>query len=125
MNKDCPPAVSQYHLSGEDVKIAFHRGDQETTTLEYNGKIFRGDALHHEQTALGLLVSAVVETVPDLHTVSLTLAVPEVNPAPDEKSVHVSTFAILTTSRTSIGGPGLVHGQLQTYKHVPLKGKAS
>jgi hypothetical protein len=39
--------------------------------------------------------------------------------------VIVKTQAIVTTIRTSFGGPQLVSGQIQTYKAWTLKGFAS
>lgn len=116
--------VSEYHLSSDDVQIVFHNGDDDTRKLEYNGRTFEGRALHRETTALGLVVSAALETIPDLHEVFLSVAVPQAHRRASERSTSVGTFAVFTTVRTSIGGPGLVPGQLQTYKVVPLKGNA-
>ncbi len=117
--------VTQYHLTGEDVKIVFRDEPPDTPSLEYNGQIFRGPALLHDQTALGRVVSIELESIPDLHTVFLSVAVPEANRPPDRRAVDVSTFATITTTRTSIGGPGLVSGQIRTYQVVPLKGDAA
>jgi hypothetical protein len=117
--------VTQYHLTGEDVKIVFRDGTDDTASLEYNGQIFRGPTLYQDQTALGRVISIHLETIPDLHTVFLSLAVPEANRPSDQRSIDVSTFATITTTRTSIGGPGLVTGQIRTYQVVPLKGDAA
>jgi hypothetical protein len=117
--------VTEYHLVAEDVKIVYRDGTEETASLEYNGQIYRGRALYHDQTALGRVISIHLESIPDLHTVFLSLAVPEANRPSDQRSVPVSTFATITTTRTSIGGPGLVSGQIRTYQVVPLKGDAA
>jgi hypothetical protein len=117
--------VTEYRLTGEDLKIVLHDGPGDAASLEYNGKIFRGRALYHDQTALGRVISIHLESIPDLHTVFLSLAVPEANRPSDQRAVAVSTFATITTTRTSIGGPGLVSGQIRTYQVVPLKGDAA
>ena len=61
---------------------------------------------------------------PDLDTLLLVLVVPTVN-LDESGTAKIRTFAVLTTHRTSIGGPDLVNGQLQTYKTVGLRGVAS
>jgi len=114
--------VTQYHLHGEHTKIAFHDGTPDTATLEYNGKTYRGSALQDEQTALGRVISVNIETIPDLHSIFLSLAVPEANS--DAGSISVKTFAVLTKTRTSIGGPALVSGQIRTYQVISLHGNA-
>jgi hypothetical protein len=124
MTQGRPIPVSQYDLSGKGVRIAFRVGPEGAPTLEYNGRIFRGDELRYEQTAIGSVASAVLETIPDLHTISLSLAVPDANRPADARAVPVRTFAVFTTERTSIGGPGLVTGQLQEYELVSLTGEA-
>ncbi len=117
--------VTEYRLTGEDVQIVFHEGTADTASLVYNDQIYRGRALFHDQTALGRVISIHLESIPDLHTVFLSLAVPEANRPSDMRSIPVSTFATITTTRTSIGGPALVSGQIRTYNVVPLKGDAS
>lgn len=117
-------AVNEYHLSADDTRIVFHNGDDDSMTLEYDGKVFKGRALHREKTALGFMVSAELETVPDLHTVVLSVAVPEANRPSNAKSISVSTFAVFTTARTSIAGPGGISGQIRDFKVVVLQGNA-
>ena len=130
--RDCEPTpvprlrpVTQYHLTGEEVRIVFQAGTEDTTALEYNGQVFRGAELQREQTAAGLVVSAVIEAIPDLHTITLTVAVPEGNVPSTDRSISVSSFAVFTRERSSIGGPALVEGQIRDYKLVPLRGDAS
>jgi hypothetical protein len=117
--------VTEYALHAEGMEIAFHRGSDEDMKLKYNDKVFHGRPLYRENTVLGLVVSAVLETVPDLHTVWLTVVIPDARCPANAKSIPVSTLAVVTTKRTSIGGPGLVSGQIDTYKVVvPLQGNA-
>jgi hypothetical protein len=117
--------VNEYHLTGENTRIVFRNGDGEDVVLEYNEQVFRGRTeLHVQQTELGLVVTALVESAPDRHTISISVTVPEANRPSSAKSIEVNTFAVLSTKRTSIGGPALVEGQIQTYTVVPLQGNA-
>ena len=84
---------------------------------------FRGDEIRVQQTELGDTVTVTLEVVPDLHTVTLTLLIPAVNVGKDNAS-RIATQAIRTTSRTSIGGPRLVQGQIQLYEALALEGTA-
>jgi hypothetical protein len=68
------------------------------------------------------LVTVSLEGEPDLYTMTLTLAVPPINL--EGKEAPFTTFAVLTTNRTSIGGPDLVNGQIASYEIVPLTGEA-
>jgi hypothetical protein len=70
-----------------------------------------------------MLITVTLEVIPDLHTLTLTLLVPQINLDEGNES-SFSTQAILTTHRTSIGGPNLVKGPLQTYEVVALEGTA-
>lgn len=115
-------AVTEYQLCSEEAQVVFHGGTEGPPSLELNGEVYRGGDLHLEETALGLVVSVVLETIPDLHTISLSVTVPAANRPPDASSVPICTFAVYTTVRTSIGGPGLVSGQLQEYKLISLSG---
>lgn len=118
-------SVKEYHLAAEDIRIVFRDGDEQSTSLEHNGNLFSGDALHRERTAgLGLVVSVELEAVPDLRVTFLSLVVPEANRASAEKSIAVGTFAVYTTVRTSIAGPAQVHGQLRTSRVLRLSGNA-
>ena len=65
-------------------------------------------------TSQGLVVEAVVDEVPDSHSVLIRLTVPEVNVA--DEPVTVAGFAALTRALTSFGGPRLVAGALHLYE---------
>lgn len=71
---------------------------------------------------VGTVVTVTLERQPDRHTLTLTLVVPDIN-LEDEAS-SFSTLAILTTHRTSLAGPSLVKGALQTYEVLLLRGSA-
>jgi hypothetical protein len=85
-------------------------------------RAFTGKEIRTVPSEIGTLVSVTLEQVPDLHTLTLTLLVPAIN----LKSAQTgfSTKAILTTQHTSIGGPSLVKGALQTYQVLTLQGTA-
>jgi hypothetical protein len=82
-----------------------------------------GDDITVERTALGTLVTITLETVPDLHTVTATLVLPDLGGLSGPVT-HFGTFLVLTENRTSIGGPALVTGALQRYTVVKGRGTA-
>ncbi len=98
-------------------QLTFDDGEQQQT--------FGPDAVVVQgKSPLGRLVTAELSTVPDQGSTSLVLVVPQVNLG-DKAVQRVRTLAVLTTHRTSIGGPALVTGQVQTYKTIRLRGTAS
>jgi hypothetical protein len=82
-----------------------------------------GDEITVERTVLGTLVTVTLETVPDLHTVTATLVLPDLGGLSGPVT-HFGTFLVLTENRTSIGGPALVSGALQRYTLVKGRGTA-
>lgn len=85
---------------------------------------FSGEDLRRLETEIGSLVTVTLEQIPDLQTVTLTLLVPTINLREGSTESPVQTVAIVTTQRTSIGGPQLLEGQVQTYRTLPLEGTA-
>jgi hypothetical protein len=73
-------------------------------------------------TENGFEVSAVVEQVPDSHTVRLTLLVPHVNLTGKPK--RFTGVGVLTTALTTIGGEQLVDGVVHSYDVRTVKGTA-
>ena len=82
-----------------------------------------GDEITVERTALGMSVTVTLEAVPDLHTVTATLVLPDLGGLSGPVT-HFGTFLVLTENRTSIGGPALVTGALQRYAVVKGRGTA-
>ncbi|MGZ4617428.1 MAG: hypothetical protein ACXV5Q_07410 [Frankiaceae bacterium] len=74
-------------------------------------------------TSQGLVVEAVVDEVPDSHSILIRLTVPEVNVA--DEPVTFAGFAVLTRALTSFGGPRLVTGVAHLYEIRPVAGTAS
>lgn len=84
---------------------------------------FRGDEITVTPSPLGTLVTVQLEFMPDLLTLTATLVLPDVNLG-DRQVIRFSTVVILTTNQTTIGGPDLVTGPIQTYQVVKLAGVA-
>ncbi|MDQ3457309.1 MAG: hypothetical protein M3513_18015 [Actinomycetota bacterium] len=72
---------------------------------------------------LGIVVSARLDFVPDKESSRLHLVLPATNIA--DEAVPVEGFAVLVTTRSSIAGPGLVEGPLQSYAVRSVSGTAS
>jgi hypothetical protein len=114
-----------FKLEGKGVWITYgilrargeffdYRDEQRTLT-------FRADEIDSLESKIGKLITVTLEVVPDSHTLTLTLLLPKINP-PD---TPLSTLAIRTKHLTSIGGPDLVKGPLQTYDVLLLNGFAT
>jgi hypothetical protein len=84
---------------------------------------FAGDQITATESPLGTLVTVQIAATPDLSTTTFTLVIPRIN-VEFGQSVNVRTQGITTTERTSIGGPALVRGQLQSYRVTALSGTA-
>ena len=82
-----------------------------------------GDEIRTEYTGIGQLVTVVTEQVADFETVTFTVVLPTVN-LPERRLASLSTLGVATRDLTTIGGPGLIVGQVQTYDAVELKGTA-
>jgi hypothetical protein len=118
-----------YELSSGNTRITFSTTSfsgarQLTYTSGRTTLSFQGEDIHIMDSPVGTLVSVDLEYAPDLRTVSLTLVVPQVNLRGNAVEAHVHTIAILTTHRTSIGGPGLIVGQVETYRTLRPRGLA-
>lgn len=121
-------SVKTYHLAGDGIKIIFSMKGPDELELVYEDnedeRKFTGRAIYQEEVQLGFMPSVVLEQVPDSHIITLTLAVPSANRPNNAKSIPVKTFAVRTTSRTSIIGPPGVEGQIQTHEIHVLEGNA-
>jgi hypothetical protein len=113
----CADLLVTYSTSSIDGSPRFSYQDADTNLSA------SGEEITARPTDLGTEVTVMLETVPDDHTTTLTLLVPGVNLG-DETESSVDTVLVETTNRTSIGGPRLVEGQLQTYRTTALHGTA-
>lgn len=110
--------------TGEPMRFAYR--DQ--------GMVFEtdGSGIRREKTELGEQISVDLKQIPDLRTTTLTLTLPRVNliandlmpPEPAAIPRLFTTYATITTHRTSIAGPDLVTGQVDLYGLRQLIGKA-
>ena len=82
---------------------------------------FSGSEIETQPTALGDEVTVTLESVPDLHTVALTLLLPAFKLS-DDGDAAFETLAIKTTHHTTIAGPPA--GATATYDALPLHGEA-
>ncbi len=101
-------------ITGEP-QLTYNDGGEQLT--------FGPDALRMTRSALGRQVAADIEVVPDSHTTTLVLVVPQVNLA-DRAPRRVRTIAIVSRLETPFA-PQLPTGQLQSYKVLRLSGNAS
>jgi hypothetical protein len=122
--------ANYFVLSGKDTQISYATESLSgLSLLTYQGPSgshsFTGDDIRREKTGIGELVTAgPLEAIPDLRVVTLTLLVPDVNLIDGWAETPIATLAIITTHHTTIGGPELVQGALQTYEAVALQGTA-
>ncbi len=82
---------------------------------------FSGNQIELLPSALDSEVTVTLATVPDLHTITLTLLLPSIRLGNERESAF-ETVAIRTTNRTTIAGPP--PGPGQTYETVALDGIA-
>lgn len=83
---------------------------------------FKGDEIRTQKTEIGTMVTVTLESIPDFRVTTLTLLLPAINL--DGSAKEFKTIAIRTTSKTTIVGPRLVKGALQSYEVINLKGTA-
>ena len=117
-----------YELQGGKVRITYSTSSisgqpqfdfrQARKTLH-----FSGTELQTTKTLIGTLVTVTIEQTPDLKSVTFSLLLPDVNLQQSGK-VNIKAIGIFTTTKTSIAGPKLVKGALQTYKVESLSGTA-
>lgn len=113
----CDGVVLTYSTSSitGSARVYFRDGQREVDAS--------GQEIRTISTELGTEVTITLEAVPDLHTVTLTLLVPDINLG-TQSEVDLDAVAIETTQHTSIGGPALVAGVQQTYRVIALHGTA-
>lgn len=82
---------------------------------------FAGDEIDTRTTALGSEVTVTLQSVPDLHTITLTLLLPSFR-LDGDREAPFDTLAIRTTTSTTIAGPPV--GPAQRYEAIALHGVA-
>ena len=117
-----------YELTGHQVHIRYSTSSLTGEALlsyrdAQRNLSFHGDQIRVAPSEIGRLVTVTLGQVPDLQSTTLTLLIPDINL--DSDVVLFKTSAITTTHKTTIGGPDLVGGAIQTYKTMILRGQAS
>jgi hypothetical protein len=102
-------------LNGEAL-LTYRRGVR-------NPRHFRGDEIRVVRTEMAQFVTVTLWQVPDLKTITLTLLIPSIN-LDGTEPVLFETKSLVTTHHTTIAGPDLVKGPLQTYQTGRLHAKA-
>jgi hypothetical protein len=113
----CDGVELTYSTSSSDGSVRFSFREAERN-LDFSGEQIRTRA-----TDLGTEVTVTLEAIADLRTLTLTLLVPAINLG-EETEAQFATAAIETTNHTTIGGPRLIIGPLQTYRVIELHGTA-
>ena len=116
-----------FELKGMGIEVTYSTtsfiGQPQLTYKDVKRTLtFHGEEIRQVDSEIGQQVTVTLEQVPDLRTETLTLILPAINV--EGAGTSIQTNAILTTHRTSIGGPDLVKGVLQTYRIKALRGKA-
>ena len=118
-----------YELQGDKFRVTYATSSisgQPQFDLRQGRKAlhFSGTEIQTGKTLIGTLVTVTIEETPDLKRVMFSLLLPDVSLQPSGKKVNIKTIGIVTTMKTSIGGPKLTTGARQTYKVANLAGTA-
>jgi hypothetical protein len=123
-----PNQPNLFELTGEYTQILTYSTTSITGQPQFYYRdqqrefTFTGDDIRSLDSEIGMMITVTLEVIDD-HTLTLTLLLPQINLGEGNESAF-STLAILTTHVTSIGGPRLIEGPLQTYEVVMLEGTA-
>ena len=92
-------------------------------TITVNGTTYQAfdEEIRDEETVLGHLLTLTTDVIPDLFTDTLTLLLPDVNISGFGPKTSFATRLFKTRIHTSIGGPQLVDGVIQSNRSAPLK----
>lgn len=127
-----------FELTGGGASISF---DARSSRLHYQGPtrpplrdfLEVSETVEPVETPIGHLVTATLKAAEDGDSNTVSVLLPRINLRPDGDSAgdcatfETATFetvGIWTSIRSTIGGPGLVDGVVQTYTHETLEGTA-
>ncbi|MFL6192868.1 MAG: hypothetical protein ACJ75H_01755 [Thermoanaerobaculia bacterium] len=85
---------------------------------------FMGNQIEQLSSEIGAILTVDLDFIPDLRTDALTVVIPQVN-LKGGAPARFKTVVIFTAIRSSIAGPGLVEGPIQTYTAQTFRGTAS
>ncbi len=120
-------SANHFELQCDGVQVTYDTTSiSGTPLLRYSGPegdmSFSGSEIETLPSALGDEVTVTLQTVPDLHTITLTLLLASIK-LPDAGDAQFETLAIKTTNHTTIAGPP--DGPAQSYEAIALHGTAS
>jgi hypothetical protein len=111
-----------YDLRGETREFCYRPATQRLDVRDEEGvRVF---VAQEEELAIGTAATAVLEVVADGPTTMLTLVLPSVNFLGDSGQADVTAVAVSTVAQSSIGGPSLVDGAIESYEAELLTGTA-
>jgi hypothetical protein len=98
-------------VPGREPRLYYDDGHQKRT--------FTGGEIRAQESPFGITVSAQLEVAPDAYVKTLHLVLPTVLQFADDKyECDITAFSVVITGRTSIAGPKLVKGPLESYEQV-------
>ncbi|MBT4521985.1 MAG: carboxypeptidase regulatory-like domain-containing protein [Halieaceae bacterium] len=130
INLVLPSQPNHYVFAGKNVSVEYTTSSiDDTPQLHYrrgsNGvRTFSGDEIRATKTEVGQLVTLSLRQIPDLKTTTFTLLIPAVN-VNEQGPVLFETTAFITNHHTTIAGPALVDGPIQTHFMQSLLAQAS
>jgi hypothetical protein len=123
-NTSVRDAARHYVFAGKDlsgvVDLSSLSG-RPTASLTVDGQEVIEPSVREK--SVGIVIRGQVSATPDLASTEVEILIPHVN-----LTGETDTFAgvaILTTVRTSIAGPRLVEGSVESYELRPVAGQAS
>ena len=116
-----------FELRSGNIKITYSTSSfsgQPLFTYKYRRQTltFQGEGIRRSDSEIGRQITVTIEQIPDFQTVTFTLLLPDINLEGTETPFR--TVGITTITRTSIGGPDLVKGPIQTYLPRIFRGTA-
>src|SRR5256885_3540032 len=126
-----PYEAERFELRGEGLEVTYQSVAgrpqlRHMTVVEGSGepREYQGNEVRREETDIGTVVTVVTGFAYDGDTVTLSVPLPGVNLSKVPTN-DVTTVAIRTVHKGSIGGPMLIDGALSSYSAVALTGTAS
>jgi hypothetical protein len=123
-NLAVPNAAQHYTFAGKGLSGMLDLSSisgRPTASLTVDGQEVNEPTIRENN--VGIVLRGQVSATPDLESVEIELIIPHVSlSAADDTFAGI---AILTTERTSIAGPRLVEGAVQSYELRPVAGHAS
>jgi hypothetical protein len=114
-----PVAANQYHCTGKNSRVDYSSSSfsgEPLLTIQVGKTRFsaQGEAIQAQQTVLGNLLTLVKSATPDLKTLTVSVLLPDVNVTKLGDKVTFNSQLFHTKTLTSIGGPALVNGAIQS-----------